>query len=94
VVLIAWNIHRTFEARLLLKNQVNLDTGVLNIINTKGYNQHFVVMHESLRLYLKEYDENISIFYPNRKYFFPNGLNEYYSRYWLQNKAMFLTNEW
>jgi site-specific recombinase XerD len=76
---------RTCGARLLTVDQVNLSTGVLNIKNTKGYNQHYIVLHESMRLYLEDFNKKISILYPNRKYFFPNGKMNYYCRGWLQN---------
>jgi len=75
---------RTTEARELRRCNVNLDTGVINIINTKGYEEHYVVMHDSMVALMAEYDFFIEKLYPERMYFFPNGKNGFKSRTWVQ----------
>ena len=75
---------RTTEARELRRCDVNLDTGVINIINTKGYEQHYAVMHDSMTALMAEYDSVIEKLYPERTYFFPNGKTGFKSRVWVQ----------
>ena len=78
---------RTTEARLLRTGDVDLDRGILNIRYSKGHDQHFVVLHESMLELLIQYDDAISKLYPNREYFFParsrNGGG--HTRAWVQN---------
>lgn len=44
---------RTNEARLLKCSDVDLSCGVININQTKGFDQHRVVLHESMRVLLE-----------------------------------------
>ena len=39
---------RTNEARLLRTENVDLETGIVSIVNSKGPNQHYIVLHEWL----------------------------------------------
>ena len=75
---------RTTEARQLRRCDVNLATGVINIVNTKGYEQHYTVMHDSMTALMSEYDSVTEELYPERIYFFPNGKNGFKSRTWVQ----------
>jgi site-specific recombinase XerD len=75
---------RTCEARLLLKENVDFNEGVLSITNSKGPHQHFVVLHDSMLALMVSYDREISSLVPNRKFFFPNGQNDYLTRAWVQ----------
>jgi len=75
---------RTTEARELRRCDVNLVSGVVNIVNTKGYEQHYAVMHDSMTVLMKEYDSVIDSLYPEREYFFPNGKTGFKSRLWVQ----------
>ena len=75
---------RTIEARKLRRYDVNLDTGVINIVNTKGYEEHYAVMHDSMTALMTEYDSVIETLYPGRMYFFPNGKTGFKSRAWVQ----------
>jgi len=74
---------RTTEARLLRREDVDLQNGVLDIQFSKGYDQHYVVLHESTTDLLRRYDTAIGKVYPNRKYFFPAHNGAYQSRHWL-----------
>lgn len=74
---------RTTEARLLRTEDVNLENGVINIIYSKGYNQHFVVLHDTMLELMKTYDAEISEFIPNRIYFFPTSSNKGYEDCWV-----------
>lgn len=89
---------RTTEARQLKKEDADLEHGVLNIRYSKGHDQHFVVLHDSMLKLMIQYDAAISILYPNREYFFParkkNG--GCHTRAWVQNnfrKFWFMHND-
>jgi integrase len=74
---------RTYEARHLLKSNVNLEQGVLDIVYSKGRDQHYVVLHTSMLAIMRDYDSSIEKICPNRTYFFPSLRKSYYSRGWL-----------
>lgn len=63
---------RTTEARLLRTKDVCLQSGVIDVRYTKGYNEHRVVLHDTMRELLVRYDNAISKLLPDRKIFFPN----------------------
>lgn len=75
---------RTTEARLLRVQDVDLEAGVLDIKLTKGYNQHYVVLHNTMLLLMRKYDEVINRAFPGRIYFFPSRTNSYHTRQWVQ----------
>lgn len=62
---------RTNEARTLMREDVDLDSGVVDIHYSKGHTQHYVVLHDSMLLLMRQYDDAIDKMYPNRVYFFP-----------------------
>lgn len=74
---------RTTEARLLRTKDVNLENGVINIKHSKGYNQHFVVLHDSMTDLMRIYDSAVSQLIPNRDYFFPTRSNKGYPDIWV-----------
>ncbi|MCL2639194.1 MAG: tyrosine-type recombinase/integrase [Oscillospiraceae bacterium] len=78
---------RTNEARLLRTDDVDLEQGILNIRFTKGYNQRFVVLHDSMLGIMKQYDTAIQVHHPNREYFFPvaNVNGSHHNRKWVQD---------
>lgn len=47
---------RTTEARLLKRDDVNLDSGVINIRTSKGDDRHYVVLHDSMTELMRRYD--------------------------------------
>ncbi|QOY36925.2 tyrosine-type recombinase/integrase [Anaerobacillus isosaccharinicus] len=62
---------RTSEARLLLRKNVNLHTGYIDVIHSKGPKDRRLFLPEDLKqLYLK-YDAVIDNIFPDRTYFFP-----------------------
>lgn len=91
---------RTTEARELRCEDVDLESGVVCIANTKGYEEHFIVLHDSMLELMRQYDQAIRGLYPERIYFFPQGKNgcfsrsklaSYFQQMWLQvseEKAM------
>jgi len=74
---------RTTEARLLRKEDIDLENGIVNIRFSKGYNQHFVVLHDTMLDLMKKYDVAISKIIPNRVFFFPTKSNKGYPGSWV-----------
>ena len=62
---------RTTEAILLECNDVNLENGVVSIKRGKGYDQHYVVLHDTMLALMCTYDKKISKLVPHRRMFFP-----------------------
>ena len=74
---------RTTEARYLKSEDVDLEHEVLNIRKSKGYDQHYVALHESMTELLKQYDRSAESICPDRTYFFETPNGKYYSRQWV-----------
>ena len=74
---------RTTEARLLRKKDVNLQNGVVNVRYTKGYNEHRVVLHDTMRALLVRYDNAMSKLMPDRKIFFPSREDKCHWNIWV-----------
>ena len=62
---------RTTEAILLERDDVNLENGVVSIKRGKGYDQHYVVLHDTMLSLMRTYDGKIDGLIPNRRVFFP-----------------------
>ncbi|MBQ9001358.1 MAG: tyrosine-type recombinase/integrase [Eggerthellaceae bacterium] len=65
---------RTTEARLLGRDDVDLAHGVISVRESKGHDQHFVAMHESMAGLMSRYDSAIDGLQPSRRYFFQSPL--------------------
>ena len=76
---------RTTEARLLKKEDIDLENGIINIKKSKGNNQHYVVLDDLMKEYLIKYNQEISLLFPNRIYFFPTNKNSFYSNRWVSD---------
>jgi len=63
---------RTCEARWLKCQNIDLQTGVLEIEKSKGGDQHRVVLHETMLAILIKYDKAMSKLLPDRENFFPD----------------------
>jgi len=74
---------RPGEARMLKQADVCLDSGVVAITVSKGYDQRYVVLHDTALALMIQYDKLISKICPNRTYFFPGKNDDYLSRQWL-----------
>ena len=75
---------RTYEARMLRVEDIDLCHGIMNIRYSKGHTQHYVVLHDSMLELLKIYDAAIREQYPHRTYFFPARGNTFHARQWVQ----------
>lgn len=76
---------RPIEARELAVGDVNLGEGVVDIKRSKGYDQHFVVLHDTMLELMRRYDDAIRKLYPQRAYFFPADANKHHTRQWVDN---------
>jgi integrase/recombinase XerD len=69
---------RTCEARLLLRKNVNLHAGYIDIIHSKGLKDRRVFLPEDLGSLYMKYDTVVNDIYPDRTYFFPAKANRCY----------------
>lgn len=76
---------RTTEGRLLRCEDINLNTGVVTIRHTKGYNEHVIVLHNTMREVLVEYDKVVGQLLPNRQYFFPACQDKCHWNLWVSD---------
>jgi integrase len=51
---------RTVEARMLNREDVDLQNGIINITGSKGISQHRIALHKSIWDLLIRYDEKMS----------------------------------
>lgn len=63
---------RTFEGRWLKVSDVHLDDNFIDVMRSKDNRDRRIYLNDDLADYLKEYDRSISVFYPNREWFFPS----------------------
>ncbi len=83
---------RNKEARTLLYSDVHPLEFYMDILQSKGPKSRRLFISHELSIYLQEYDANISLLFPRRKYFFPHKENVYVSstvtenfkRFWLK----------
>ena len=84
---------RTTEARMLRVEDMALRSGILNIRYSKGYDQHFIVLHDTMLDLMKKYDTVIREMYPDRTYFFPARSDKCHTRQWVQKNFRELWDE-
>ena len=84
---------RTTEARLLRTEDVDLRRGVIDIQKSKGYDQHYVVMHDTIANLMARYDRAIAELQPSRTYFFQSCKDSHYSREWVKDNFRTLWNK-
>ena len=63
---------RSSEARLLKKEDVDLETGKIFVRESKGWKARIVYMSEDLQEVCREYDSIMKSMFPGRQVFFPN----------------------
>ena len=74
---------RTIEARLLKKEDVDLENGIISIKKSKGNNQHYIVLDDLMKEYLIKYNQEINLLLSNRIYFFSTMKNSYHHKSWV-----------
>ena len=62
---------------------VDLEHGILDIRRSKGYDQHYVALHDTMTDLMRRYNQAISILQPRRAYFFQSAKGTHYSRGWV-----------
>lgn len=77
---------RPVEARLLRCENVDLSTGVIDIIYTKGYNEHRLVLHDTMLELLMQYDRAVSRVIPSRRIFFPTVNDKCHHKSWVSRQ--------
>jgi integrase len=75
---------RTNEVRNLDVEDVDLKHGIVNIRHTKGYIEHRVALHPTMTDRLETYHAAVNRLMPDRKCFFPNFYDKYYSLTWME----------
>jgi integrase/recombinase XerD len=63
---------RSSEARLLKKEDIDLQTGKITIRESKGWKARIVVISDDLLEVCREYDSIMKSMFPGRQVFFPN----------------------
>jgi len=74
---------RGCEARKLRVKDVDLKNGVISICLSKGINQHYTALHDSMRRLMQKYDAAMDNLYPGRACFFPAPGNTFFTKAWL-----------
>lgn len=74
---------RTNEVRMLAKEDVNLEEGIISIKQSKGEQQRYVVIHPTLIPILRQYDIKIAELCPDRNYFFPSPRGGCLTKTWI-----------
>lgn len=79
---------RCKETRTLARENVHLDEGFLDILQSKGPKSRRVHISGELVEYLAAYDRRISRLFPERATFFPNREDHPYSASWLEQNFL------
>ncbi len=70
---------RCAEARKLKCEDVNLDKGYVDILQSKAHRDRRLFLSDELIEYLNKYDKAIGKCFPDREYFFPGGCGGIFS---------------
>ena len=73
---------RTCEARTSLRADVDWKTGIIEIRDSKGVDQHRIVLHQTMLALLDRYDKAMEKIIPGHKYLFPGPGDTPHSRMW------------
>jgi site-specific recombinase XerD len=76
---------RTYEARMLKVEDVDIVQGVISARTAKGSNQYYVALHDSMAQLLVSYEKTIRALYPKRIYFFPSARGSHLSKEWVNH---------
>ena len=76
---------RTTEARGLRVGNVDLASGVIDIQQSKGCDQHYVAMHDTMTALMARYDQAIAAVQPGRTWFFESPTGSRRARYWVHD---------
>ena len=71
---------RSSEVIGLKVEDVDLETGTLTILESKGHKDRIVMMSQDVLMLCRLYHRRVSAIWPGRTYFFPNHRGDRYSR--------------
>jgi integrase len=82
---------RPAEGRLLKRNEIDLNSGEIRIVNSKYHKSRNIVMSRDMNKLAKKYTVLRDLVFPESEYFFPSPTGGPYSAEWIQGKfkAMF-----
>lgn len=74
---------RTTEARMLRRVDVDLSTGVVSVVRSKGPDQHYVALHPSMLEVMRAYDAAADALQPDREWLFQSSRGGFHGRSWV-----------
>ena len=74
---------RPSEGLCILRDNVNLNTGEIHLLNTKNHKERIVVMSDDMLKLAIRYARIRDVAYPDSIYFFPSPVGQHYSTSWL-----------
>ena len=77
---------RPSEGLCILRENVNLKTGEIHLVNTKNHKDRIVVMSDDMLKLANRYARIRDAAYPDSDYFFPSPAGAHYSTSWLADK--------
>ena len=77
---------RPNEGRNLKRHDIDLDSGELQIINSKMNKSRLIVVSDDMLSLLKRYASIRDITFPDSDYLFPSSTGEPYTSHWMQSK--------
>ena len=77
---------RPNEGRMLKKQNVDLDTGEIQILDSKMQKSRMVVMSDDMRSMARTYATLRDVAFPNSEFFFPSPDGSPYTASWMQGK--------
>lgn len=84
---------RPNEGRELKKCDINLKNGTLFIRKNKSHRERLIPMAPDVVDMCRDYNEKISVIFPDTEYFFPSPSGEPYSHKWLTRHFLKLWNK-
>ncbi|MEB3102870.1 tyrosine-type recombinase/integrase [Ferviditalea candida] len=75
---------RPSEARKLKVKDIDLETGKLTILESKGHKDRIVMLSDEVLELCKTYYENMRNHLPETEYFFPNSNGNLYMKWWME----------
>jgi len=80
---------RPFELRNIRLADMDYDSGILKIVDSKNHRDRNVVLSNDLHKLCRRYEKEISLRQPERQYYFENPKGGTYSANWIQNQFWF-----
>lgn len=77
---------RPNEGRNLKRHDIDLDSGELQVVNSKMNKSRLIIVSDDMLSLLKRYVSIRDIAFPNSDYLFPSSTGEPYTSHWMQSK--------